>query len=193
MSMLDKLLGLGLTLGRSAFASIDEPQRPAAAATITQIGTRWMMIQDLPEVLAIDRACAETPEEDPWTAEDFRTEIRRPTSVALVAEFLQAGAWRIAGYLIYENCRRYTEITRLVVAPQYRRRGVGSTLVRRKLDLLGGPRRRQLIAEVAERDLPAQCFYRALGFRAVATLSDRESSYAGQESYWFCVQGGVDA
>lgn len=133
-------------------------------ATWERVGchTRWLCRSDLPEVLAIERASFDCP----WTEAGFLGVLGCRSCIGIVAE--RGG--RVVGYAVYRLYRRRFEILNLAVAPDVRRRGVGSALLLSLAAKLYGTPRQALGLNVGERNLPAQLFLRAVGFRAAGVL-----------------------
>lgn len=141
---------------------------------------RWLIADDLPEVMAIENASFNFP----WRAVDFTEALRVDTIVGAVAE--RDG--RLVGYVLYEVHRCGIEVLRLAVAPAARRRGVGRALVERLLGKLNGRPDRALAAVVNESNLAAQLWFRALGFRALRVLRgyfDEPADDPAEDGYCF--------
>ena len=124
---------------------------------------RWLRRLDLPDVLEIERASFAAP----WSEADFDATLRRPYCFGLAAEQWQS----LCGYLLGALDGKYVHLLNMAVAPVHRRRGVGSRLLAEVVDRLR-PSGRRLMAVLGERNVPAQLFYRAHGFRAVGVLRD---------------------
>lgn len=140
--------------------SYSETRREAARRLSDRFRFRWMLHRDLPAVLAIERASFEFP----WDEADFVRTLRHWSRIGLVCEG-EGGA--IAGYTVYWLHRRRIELLSFAVAPRLRRQGVGTAMAWELLRKLSRERRTRITAEVRETNLPAQQFFRALGFRAV--------------------------
>lgn len=125
-----------------------------------RLHVRRMARRDLPEVLAIERASFQFP----WDEDDFCRTLRYRPRIGLVCEG-KDGA--IAGYTVFWVHRRRIEILNFAVAPRLRREGVGTGMAWELLRRLSPGRRTRITAEVRETNLPAQLFFRAMGFRAV--------------------------
>lgn len=125
---------------------------------------RWMILRDLPEVMAIE----ETSFEFPWTHDEFVETLRRRNCIGMVAERDD----EIVGYMVYEMNRSRIRLLNFAVAPCWRRCGVGSQMVAKLVGKLSAQRRNRITLEVRETNLPAQFFFRAQGFRAVSLLRD---------------------
>lgn len=108
---------------------------------------RWMILRDLP-------------------AEEMKTRLRQRNQVGLVAEHGDD----IAGHLIYSIHRRHLKILRIAVKPSLRRHGVATQLV----DKLKGKLtiRKAIYADVSDRNLGAQLFFRDVGFHARCVDAD---------------------
>jgi len=125
---------------------------------------RWMLKEDLEAVLRIEQASFEFP----WTESEFLACIQRPNCIATVAVVQE----KVVGYMIYEMGAQSFQILNLAVDPDCRRHGVGRTMVQRLINKLSPRRRRRISLYVRETNLPAQLFFRAIGFRAKAILHD---------------------
>lgn len=125
---------------------------------------RWMILRDLPEVMAIE----ETSFEFPWTHDEFVETLRQRNCIGMVAERDD----EIVGYMVYEMNRSRIRLLNFAVAPSWRRCGVGSQMVAKLVGKLSAQRRNRITLEVRETNLPAQLFFRAQGFRAVSLLRD---------------------
>ena len=125
---------------------------------------RWMIRRDMPSVLAIEQECFEFP----WLEEDFIRCLRQRNCIGMVAE---AGE-RIVGFMIYELHKTRLHILNFAVQEQLRRRGVGSQMAKKLITKLTHERRSRIMLEIRETNLPAQLFFRSLGFRAVSVLRD---------------------
>lgn len=122
---------------------------PATAATIPLLRT-------------IERACYAAG----WTARDFATVLREPYTVGVTAMM----GCQAVGYLIRMSIGPVVTIRALAVHPERRRQGVAARLITRVQAQLGSGRRRRYVdAHVHERNLPAQLFFKAQGFRWMAT------------------------
>lgn len=125
---------------------------------------RWMLKEDLPNVLRIEQESFEFP----WTKSDFLSCTHQPQCIAVVAEV----NGHVVGYMIYEMAQRHFHLLTLAVDPAWRRRGIGRALVERLINKLSPHRRHQIVLEVRETNLAAQLFFRNLGFRACEILHD---------------------
>lgn len=126
---------------------------------------RWMIRRDLEQVVAIENLSFP----DPWTADDFMKVLLQRNRIGMVAEVADSIYGRrdaIAGYMLYElndNCLR---LINLAVHPDFRRRCVGTAMVRKLVSKLSPQRRSKLIVEAADYNLLSHVFLRACGFVA---------------------------
>jgi len=131
-------------------------------ATRLHVQIRWLIRRDMADVLDIERASFENP----WTEEDFLCCLRQRNCIGMVAEHDH----RVLGFVIYELHKARLRVLNIAVAPDARRQGVGSQMITRLIEKLSQQRRREIMLEVRESNLPAQLFYQSIGFRAVCVL-----------------------
>jgi ribosomal-protein-alanine N-acetyltransferase len=148
------------------------PPRPKLVVHVT---IRPLVPADLPAVFGIERESFAVP----WTEEDFRRELR--LAIGLAAD-VELGGKALGGYLIFRRAPSGLWISNLAVDPRWRRIGVAGDLVQRlAAERVDG--RGRIAAHVGERNLSAQLFLRARGFRAVRVV---RSCYApGEDAYRF--------
>ena len=128
----------------------------------SKVQIRWLIRRDMPEVLEIEHSSFEFA----WSEEDFLCCLRQRNCIGMVAE--RDG--RIVGFMIYELHKSTLQVLNFAVHPDFRRQNVGSQMVEKLMDKLSQQRRQEIRLEVRERNLPAQIFFRAQGFRALAVL-----------------------
>jgi [ribosomal protein S18]-alanine N-acetyltransferase len=139
---------------------------------------RWMIRRDMPEVLAIENQSFEFP----WSEEDFIRCLRQRNCIGMVAEFDE----QVLGFMVYELHKSRLHLLSLAVRPDVQRQGIGRQMISKLTGKLCRYRRNQIRLEVRETNVAAQCFFRSLGFRAVAVLrgfykdSTDEDAYAMQ-------------
>ena len=135
---------------------------------------RWMIRRDHDEVLEIERQSFENP----WTEDDLLAFLLQRNSIGSVFEHDR----QVVGYMLYELHRYRIRIVDFAVATEFRRCGIGRHMVERLIDKLSQQKRNSITLEVREKNLPAQLFFSAMGFRAVDVLrdygnADREDAY----------------
>jgi [ribosomal protein S18]-alanine N-acetyltransferase len=152
-----------------------------------RVHIRWMIRRDMPEVLDIERESFEFP----WFEEDFIRCLRQRNCIGMVAEFDE----RVVGFMIYELHKSRLHILNFAVADEFRQRGVGRQMVDKLVGKLSSQRRTRISLEVRETNLPAQLFFKSVGFRATTVLrayyeDSPEDAYVMQYRY---LPEGVDA
>lgn len=131
--------------------------KPASAVHI-----RWMIRRDMAEVLDIETNSFEFP----WSEDDFVRCLRQRNCIGMVVEQDD----RVVGFMIYELHKTRLHVLNFAVAPDCRRRGVGTQMVSKLVGKLSLQRRVRVTLEVRETNLEAQLFFRTQGFRAVSVL-----------------------
>jgi len=134
---------------------IDRKQR-------VRVHIRWMIRRDMSEVLDIEQHSFEFP----WSEDDFIRCLRQRNCIGMVAEHDE----RVVGYMIYELHKTRLHILNFSVVPSFRRLQVGTQMVEKLVGKLSSQRRSRITLEVRETNLPAQLFFRDVGFRAVSVL-----------------------
>jgi len=128
----------------------------------TRVHIRWMIRRDMPEVLQTEQESFEYS----WTEEDFLRCLRQRNCIGMVAEHGD----KVVGFMIYELHKAKLHILNFAVHPGFRRGGVGTQMVVKLISKLSNHRRTRITLAVRERNLTAQLFFRAQGFRAVRVL-----------------------
>ncbi len=123
-----------------------------------RVHIRWMIRRDMPEVLAIEHASYDFP----WCEEEFLRVLRQRNCIGMVAEHGE----NVLGFMIYELHKSKLQVLNLAVSPEHRRSGIGRQMVAKLVGKLSNHRRTRIVLQVRETNLPAQLFYRTLGFRA---------------------------
>lgn len=123
---------------------------------------RWLIRRDMPDVLMIERACFP----DPWTDEDFMVCLRQRNCIGMVAEYKHS----ILGFMVYELEKSELRILNFGVHPENQRCGIGRQMIDKLIDKLSQQRRSRIWAEVRERNMDAQFFFREMKFDAVSII-----------------------
>lgn len=129
-----------------------------------RIHVRWMIRRDMREVLAVEQEAFEFP----WSDEDFTRCLRQRNCIGMVAE----AADEVVAFMIYELHRTRLHVLNFAVARAHRRLGIGTRMMDKLIGKLTPERRNRIVLEVRETNLPAQLFFRSLGFRATSVLKD---------------------
>jgi ribosomal-protein-alanine N-acetyltransferase len=129
-----------------------------------QIHVRWMIRRDMAEVLEIEQEAFEFP----WSDEDFTRCMRQRNCIGMVAEMADS----VVAFMIYELHRSRLHVLNFAVRRSHRRLGIGAQMMEKLVGKLTPERRNRIVLEVRERNLPAQLFFRTLGYRAISVLKD---------------------
>jgi ribosomal-protein-alanine N-acetyltransferase len=78
----------------------------------------------------------------------------------------------VVAFMIYELHRSRLHVLNFAVARSHRRLGIGTRMMEKLVGKLSPERRNRIVLEVRETNLPAQLFFRSLGFRAISVLKD---------------------
>jgi ribosomal-protein-alanine N-acetyltransferase len=77
---------------------------------------------------------------------------------------------RVVGFMIYELHKTRLHILNFAVAKNMRMRGVGKQMADKLASKLSSQRRTRITLEVRETNLPAQLFFKKVGFKATNVL-----------------------
>jgi ribosomal-protein-alanine N-acetyltransferase len=165
----------------------DALREPALSAPVP-VHIRWMIRRDMPEVLSIEQQCFEFP----WQEDDFIRCLRQRNCIGMVAEASE----RVVGFMVYELHKHRLHILNFAVSENFRRRGIGRQMTKKLIAKLSCDRRSRIMLEIRETNLPAQLFFRTLGFRAVSVLREfyedtPEDAYLMQ--YRYSTSGAAEA
>lgn len=145
---------------------IEPKQNVETEAESTEKGVgvhfRWMIRRDMPEVLEIENKSFDFP----WEEDDFIRCLHQRNCIGIVAE----QADRVVGYMVYELEKGQLRILNFAVCPTLRRASVGRQMMTKMIGKLSHTRRKYLTTEIRETNLPAQLFFRSMGFRCVSVL-----------------------
>lgn len=126
---------------------------------------RWMVRADMKEVEEIEQLMFQYP----WSTDEFIRCLRQRNVIGLVATDRQGDD--VLGYCIYDLMPNRLVLLNFAVHPSCLRRGVGRQIVEKMATKLAPTRRSSLEIMVRETNIEAQLFFRALGFKAIRTLS----------------------
>lgn len=104
-----------------------------------------------------------------WSVESFRSEAAKDNGFVLYIEENGTICALLTGYEVLGE----GDITNVAAAPEYRRRGLASSLIRAFMDMLGGDAEKVFL-EVRESNAAAIALYEKCGFTA---LSVRKNFY----------------
>jgi ribosomal-protein-alanine N-acetyltransferase len=123
-----------------------------------------MIRRDMAEVLEIEQEAFEFP----WSDDDFTRCMRQRNCIGMVAEMADS----VVAFMIYELHRSRLHVLNFAVRRSHRRLGIGTQMMEKLVGKLTPERRSRVVLEVRERNLPAQLFFRTLGYRAISVLKD---------------------
>lgn len=129
----------------------------------TEIFIRWMIRDDMPMVLAIERRSFEYE----WSDEDFMDALRQRNCIGMVAERND----RVVGFMIYMLEKSALRVVNFAVDTSARRTGVGTAMVHKLKCKLSQQRRTRITLDVRESNLGAQLFFRSQGLRAERVIA----------------------
>ena len=129
-----------------------------------RVHIRWMIRRDMAEVLEIEKQNFEFP----WSEEDFVRCLRQRNCIGMVAEHEE----QVVGFMIYELHKAHLHILNFAVGRSLQDQGIGKQMVQKLIGKLSHQRRSRILLEVRETNLPAQLFFRSVGFRATSVLRD---------------------
>jgi len=132
--------------------------------TDSRVHIRWMIRRDMAEVLSIEEQSFEFP----WSDEDFTRCLRQRNCIGMVAEIADS----VVAFMVYELHRGRLHVLNFSVARSHRRLGIGAMMIKKLIAKLTPERRQQIVLEVRETNLPAQLFFRSMGFLATSVLKD---------------------
>jgi ribosomal-protein-alanine N-acetyltransferase len=119
-----------------------------------------MTVDDLDEVLAIERASFQTP----WSRGALRYEL---TQNRVARSTVVRVGRQLAGYLCLWEIGHEIHITNLAVHPRLRRRGLARALLGATLDDARGKGVELVFLEVRPTNVEALTLYESLGFRVI--------------------------
>lgn len=134
---------------------------------------RWMIRSDLPEVVRIER---DAFGDEAWSEGEFIECLRIRDCIGMVADVGED----LVGYMIYRLHWDRLQLLNLAVDEKHRFSGHGRAMCERLGEKLND-RRRRVTCLVRERNVTAQVFFRAVGWRCVEIM---------REPYFECDEDG---
>ena len=119
---------------------------------------RRLALDDLDAIEVIERASYPTP----WSRSMFASELAKPSSLSFGAVD-ETGA--LVGYLVLSRYVDAWHVMNVAVAPEKRRQGIASALLRRLLDLTKDDADRGYTLEVRVSNVGAISLYERFGFK----------------------------
>lgn len=140
--------------------------------------------KQLAEVMNIDNKCFDNP----WSTDEFVNLLRGSDAFTSIARNDDNFA---VGFLVYTNeAPECCHIHNMGVLPSHQRTGVGSMLVMSLMNHVIAGRCKRVMLNIRETNLDGQLFFKALGFRAIATLRDHylNDDYSEEDAYMMTFQ-----
>jgi len=123
---------------------------------------RRMEERDLPAVLAIERVSFPNP----WHESTFRGEIQN-RSISYPWVIVREPGDQVVGYVIFWKIGEEVQVNNIAVHPDFRRRGLGETLLRKVISWVKQQGAQYITLEVRQSNRAAQALYFKLGFKPV--------------------------
>jgi ribosomal-protein-alanine N-acetyltransferase len=119
---------------------------------------RRLELDDLDAIEQIERVSYPTP----WSRSMFATELAKPSSLSFGAV---DDTETLVGYLVLSRYVDAWHVMNVAVAPDWRRRGIATALLRRLLDDTGHDAQRGYTLEVRVSNVGAIALYERFGFK----------------------------
>lgn len=144
---------------------------------------RYIRRRDLPAIMAIETRSYVNP----WTEDEFVTQLRQRNTIGMCVEIANNGRDVLSGYIIYELHKNKLHILNMAVEPAVRRWGVGRLMILKLSNTLNVTGRNRIEALVRETNLPAQLFFKAMGFRATNVIRNAYDD-SDEDAYSFVLR-----
>jgi ribosomal-protein-alanine N-acetyltransferase len=125
---------------------------------MTAVDLRPLELKDLGAIERIEQRSYPTP----WSRSMFAGELAKPSSICLGAFDSES----LAGYLIISRYVDAWHVMNVAVSPEYRRRGIATSLLDRLFEETAGDGRRGYTLEVRVSNADAIRLYERVGFKA---------------------------
>lgn len=125
---------------------------------------RRMRESDLPGVLEIERVSFSNP----WSADTFKGEIQNE-SISFPMVVVEQPGEKVVAYVIYWRIHDDVQINNVAVHPDYRRLGIGETMLRNIIEKLKKAGVSLISLDVRLSNSAAISFYKKLGFEVLGT------------------------
>lgn len=119
-----------------------------------------MEVADLPAVMEIERASFPNP----WHESTFRGEIYH-WSISFPLVVVHATLNQVIGYVIFWQLGEEAQVNNIAVHPDFRRLGIGETVLKQVIELVKFRGGRLITLEVRPSNTAALNLYRKLGFK----------------------------
>lgn len=166
-----------------ALSPLWQPKAVGEPAMSDRLQIRWSIAADLDEVLDIERRCFRR---NAWKLKDFKAFSNQRNGVMRVSELYD----RVVGYICYEIYDTRINIVNLAVHPEDQRIGIGACMVNSVTEKLleENSRHKRVTVEICEENLPAQLFFKTLGFKYAKTLEGYYPNNPEVDAYLFSIE-----
>ncbi len=129
-------------------------------------GLALSLVESVPDSLTLERIAAIEAQaySVPWDAGSVADTLRFDHNFIILA----GDKDRVVGYLMFNLVMEQSELLRITVDEDFRRRGVAGELMKRYIDELKGTADSSLL-EVRESNAPAIALYETCGYKKIAT------------------------
>jgi ribosomal-protein-alanine N-acetyltransferase len=127
------------------------------------VSVLWMSSKHMDDVMRIEDQCFPYS----WNLNDFNLSLKCRNTVGMVALWER----EVVGYMVYQMYGKRLHLANFAVAPELWRHGVGRLMVEKLVGKLSPKGRHTISLEIRERNVAAQLFFKAMGFRWVETLT----------------------
>lgn len=134
-----------------------------------------MTAEDLDDILDIETVSFPNP----WNRGMFESELRNPVSFAYTLKVSLGGGMALAGYIVFWVAHGEAHILNIAVKPEFRKQGIGKTLLAAALDMMQRNLVYEVFLEVRRSNRAARELYRKFGFNEVF---ERKGYYGGEDA-----------
>lgn len=129
---------------------------------------RWLVPRDVLALLEIEKSLSR-----PWPEEAFTEYLARRNAIGTVVEV----KGRVVGYMLQVLRKRYVEVIRFMVHPDFRGQGLGHRMIIRLVNNLFNHARTRIAINVSEWDTFTHQWLKGCGFRATKVVSGPEEDH----------------
>lgn len=108
---------------------------------------------------------------NPWHLSSFEGEIQN-YDISFPYVVIHPGTGKLVGYIVFWQIGSEVQISNFAVHPDFRRMGIGSSVLRRILDIIKKRGAQVVILEVRESNNSARFLYKKFGFKEAGIRKD---------------------
>jgi ribosomal-protein-alanine N-acetyltransferase len=132
-----------------------------------------MDVKDLDQVLSMEASSSLCP----WSKEMFAEELRNPLAFCFVMWDGRSVEHQILGFICFRNVSEESELLNITVHPQYRRRGIGKSLMEFYINFCKNRQVKQFHLEVNTANATAIHLYKLFSYQPTGV---RKKFYQGK-------------